>query len=314
MAFLIEDNNFTKDSYGVRATRLYYLSNTIDTYAAAVELTGSLLTWAQDASENFDAAVLKQGLEIGDKEEAFQTSQEAVSALAERYQILKDIIISRYPIDDNKLNVYGVDVPTPRTNPEIIRAAELLIGANAKYKAAGDTNVLPDGMIASFESLWTDAKEKSLQSALEREEAQKATEEVQNLFAEDSKKLRALYNWIISYWGKADTRLIPLGFVQQYPQSGSTNLPAVPMNLVYDEEEKTISWDAVPGATSYQVVHKTTGSADDFLEIYAGSDTTLLHADPPGNYTVMVRARNANGYGHFSPELLYTVDPTGPSD
>lgn len=34
MSYIIENNAFTKDSYGVRGTPFYFLSNSIDTYAA----------------------------------------------------------------------------------------------------------------------------------------------------------------------------------------------------------------------------------------------------------------------------------------
>jgi hypothetical protein len=126
MAYLIEDNAFSNDTYGQRATRLYYLSNSIDTYEAELSLEPTLLAWAQGAVAEFDAAQVAQSAEIGEMDEAYQTSQEADEALAERYQILKDLLIARYGALDDKLQVYGINSRTPRTHNELIDAAEYL--------------------------------------------------------------------------------------------------------------------------------------------------------------------------------------------
>ena len=39
MSYLIENNAFTNDSKGVRATRLYFLSHSIDNYAFKLRIT-----------------------------------------------------------------------------------------------------------------------------------------------------------------------------------------------------------------------------------------------------------------------------------
>ena len=38
MAYLIENNAFTNDVYGIRATRLYFLSNSIDDYQVEISV------------------------------------------------------------------------------------------------------------------------------------------------------------------------------------------------------------------------------------------------------------------------------------
>lgn len=90
-----------------------------------------------------------------------------------------------------------------------------------------------------------------------------------------------------------------------YTQSSPGSLSA-PGNLQYHAEIPSISWDAVTNATSYQVQLKPQGE-ETWTVIYSGSDTNLLHADAPGDYTVRVRARNDNGYGDWSLELNYTA-------
>lgn len=310
MAFLIENNAFTRDTYGVRSTRLQFLSSSIDTYAVELGITGDLLEWAQDAFENFELARTNQSVELGEKDEAFQTSQEADLALGERFQVLKDILISRYPVGDDLLKVYGIFQPSPVLHDETIHAAEDLISGHNKRKDEGDPNVLPDAMITNLQVLIDNSRSMYYQAGLERTQSQLATISLQTIFTNDSKKLRAVYNWVIATWSKSDPRLISLGFVQASDQTGGDTLPA-PFNLVYHPEIPSITWDPVEGATSYQVVLKPIGGLD-WLEIYNGVDTDLYHADPVGTYLVKARARNANGYGDWSAELQYTIEIQGP--
>ncbi len=83
-----------------------------------------------------------QTIELGEKDEAFQTSQESDATLSERYQILKDILISRYNNDNDILKIYGFIGQTPDTHDSIISAANDLIKCHNEHKAAGDTLVL----------------------------------------------------------------------------------------------------------------------------------------------------------------------------
>lgn len=86
---------------------------------------------------------------------------------------------------------------------------------------------------------------------------------------------------------------------------------AAPTNLRDDEERKTptsntLVWDAVEGATSYEIlvdgIVNTVGSAAEFV-----------HADQKYNstHTYQVRARNAEGYSEWSEEISATtaLDP-----
>jgi hypothetical protein len=85
-----------------------------------------------------------------------------------------------------------------------------------------------------------------------------------------------------------------------------------PINLAYNASVPEITWDVVENATSYEVVEKPTGPIEDWFVIYSGIDTILYHADPPGNWSVKIRARNANGFGDWSAVLDYVVS-FGPS-
>ena len=115
-------------------------------------------------------------------------------------------------------------------------------------------------------------------------------------------------------FGQKDGRITAIGMVNpDYSGSGSTPVPVppAPTNLVYHPEVPSITWNPVAGATSYEVQHKT-DAATEWNIIYTGTDTNLLHADPPGDYNVRMRARNAGGFGEFSSVLNYSVGPIQP--
>ena len=320
MPYLIDNNNFSNDSYGVRETRLYFIKNSIDTYSTELSIEDDLLTWATSAYDAFNTARIKQSAEIGEKYEAFQTSQKADIALAERYQILKDILISRYPDDDDKLKVYGITPNTPKTHAERIEAAENLIEGNSRELNTGygvhphftepiPTLALPSDMITNFTNLVNSAKETFFSAGVERRQSEEATAALNTIYDADSKKLRELYNWIIAHWGKYDPRLIDFGFVTANDNTGGTK-PPVPVNLSYNAAGHILKWDIVEVATSYQLVYRETGSDNEWVEIYSGDLSESNLTLEPANWTLKVRARNSNGYGDWSISLdLSIVEP-----
>ena len=306
MSYIIEDNNFTKDSRGVRATRLYFLSHSIDTYAATLSITGDMLTWAQGAVAAFDAAQDKQSAELGEKNEAFQTSQEADAELQERYQILKELLQARYGEADDKLQIYGITGPTPRARDDVIDKAEYLIEGNDRQTAAGDPLALPQTMIDNLQALVTDAKDKYYDAGIERREAEEATDEINDLYDADSVKLRSIYHWIVAFWGKKDPRLIDLGFVTA-KEHGGGQAPDAPQNLEYDSVAGRFSWIESEGATSYQLAYRETGSDDEWQVAYSGSDTSVVFNPSGGNWQFRVRARNEHGYGEWSNTITVEI-------
>ena len=319
MSFLIENNNFSNDSYNVRETRLYFVSNSIDAYSAELLISDNLLAWAQGAYEVFKTAKVNQSVVTGEKDEAFQSSQEADTALAERYQILKDILISRYTTEDDKLKVYGIFGPTPAGHAAMIFVSEVLVEGNNRFKIVSDPNVLPDTMINNLQLLIDNSKQKYYDAGLEREDATVATVNIHKIFNDDSKKLRELYNWVIAFWGKFDLRLIILGFVQAENNAGG-HVPVAPNNLAFDADNNLFTWENVLNASSYQLVYKATGTENDWEDIYSGDLTEFSFTPQSGDWSFKIRARNENGYGNWSlnldinitePEPIIINPPTG---
>ena len=301
MAYLIENNAFTNDVYGIRATRLYFLSNSIDDYQAELSVEAGILSWAQNAADEFDLAQVKQTAELGEKNEAFQTSQESDILLAERYQILKELLQARYENDNDKLQIYGIMGPTPRSHHEVIDTAEAVIEGHNRLEAESDPNVLPTAMIDNLQTLIDDAKDTYYSTGIERLEAEQSTDEIISLYNNDSKKLRVIYNWAVAFWGKYDPRLIALGFVPATRRTGGGTTPGIP-ELGYSTSG--FSWDEVEGATSYQLVYQALGDSE-WIELYSGAMPVSPIAFEPGegDWVAKLRARNTNGYGDWSEEL-----------
>lgn len=254
--------------------------------------------------------MITQSAEIGEKMEAFQASQQADAALGERYQILKDILMSRYQDDNESLKVYGITPVTPRTHSERIDASENLIEGNQRMTTLTDPLALPSAMITSLSDLVTEAKEKFYTAGIERRESEVATAALISLYDADSKKLRALYNWVIAHWGKYDPRLIDLGFVTANDNTGGTK-PPIPINLAYNSSSHLLTWDNVEEATSYQLVSKLTGSTNEWEELYTGDLPECVFTQASGDWSFKVRSRNSNGYGDWSTILDVNIH-TGP--
>ncbi len=299
MSYIIENNSFTIDTYGVRSTRLLMISNNIDDYEVELEIEADMLSWAQDTYQNWQDELADRSVERGQKLEAYQTRDEASEALYDKYVRAKELLISRYGEDDQNLATYGVDVPVPTRKPDIINKAYELIRGNEVQTAAGDPKALPAGMINNLKTLADDAADKQEIAKKEKSEMKEATQTLHNLYDTDSDRLSSLLNWVLMYWAKNDPRLELFGFVP-YTAHGGGQTPDAPQNLAYDMGSGQFSWDAVETATSYQLAYRATGSDDDWEEAYKGADTSVTFDPGNGDWEFRVRARNEHGYGDWS--------------
>lgn len=301
MAYLISDNNFANDTRGIRDTRLYFLSHSVDNYAAELEIVGATLDWARGASDVYNAAQVKRSVEVGEAAAAFQIADRAIDSLKARYQTLKDLLKRRFAGDEDALRIYGIVGATPVKRQKLIDQAEELIEGNERLRADGDVRALPESMESAFGSLVEDAKEKYYQAGLQRREAREAVAELNELFETDTAKLRALYRWVLTFWDARDPRVGDLGFARARRRGGGPTPPA-PKNLRFDSGVGRFDWDAVEKATSYQLVYRSAGGGD-WAIAYSGDETSAAFDPGSGAWDFKVRARNANGYGEFSEEI-----------
>jgi len=303
MSYFINDNNFARDNYPKRMTRLGLLSRAAPKYAVELSISGDMLTWAMNAHPIFMEQSSKDTITSGEKDVAYQTFQESFNILTKRYQILKDLLISRYADDESKLLIFGISGQTPRTIPEIIQSSEMLTGANTKLKDSGDTNVLPDSMILEFQNQIDDAKEKYFLAGMQRDEATQENKKLRELFDADTKRLKAIYSWIVTFWSKDENKLIEFGFDQVKPRSGRRG-PLAPTNIAFDSVTNFVRWDESENATSYQLVIADAESLKTrWQKYYSGEKNEVIIDSKFTRTKIKVRARSANGFGKWSEEI-----------
>lgn len=299
MAYVIENNSFSGDTYNVRSTRLNQLQGNIDTYSTELQIPADLLTWAQSSHDNWTAAWSESDIEQGEKKLAYQESSEAFADLSERYQTLKDLLIVRYGQENKAIALYGLQGQTPREIGQLEHSAQVMIDANTQQLAAGDTNALPQTMMDNLQTLVDTAETKHRAAKTEAMEADRETDTLVALYNTDANNLRLIYNWIVAFWGKKNPQLLALGFALP-KERGSNNRPAVPTGLAYDLATTTASWNAVADATSYQLAYRATDGEEEWQVAFEGQETSVAFNPGSGDWMFRVRARNVHGFGEFS--------------
>jgi hypothetical protein len=91
--------------------------------------------------------------------------------------------------------------------------------------------------------------------------------------------------------------------------SGSTPATTTLQPAVVSGSTVFLSWDPIPGATSYDIeaVFFNTGQR---ILFNVGTSSVSVPDVPPGNYGVRVRGRNPIGFGGFSNQILVDRVPT----
>lgn len=303
MAYFVNDNNFSRDNYTKRTVRLEYIAKPVAKYADELSISGDMLSWLMNAYTIFKEQSTKDRFANLDKERAFNEFQKSLDILTKRYQVLKNLLISRYASDESKLLIFGISGQTPRTIAEIIRSSEMLAAGNLKLKDSGDTNVLPDAMILEFQALIDDSKEKYLLAGIKREEATKENKKLRELYDADTKKLKAIYSWILTFWKNDDDRLMEFGFDKVKPKGGRRG-PLAPTNHSFDTSSNLLKWDESENATSYQVAIADAESLKTrWQKYYSGDQSEVVLSSKFAKTKVKIRARSANGFGKWGEEF-----------
>ncbi len=309
MSYIILDNSVWDDLYRVRTERLSALKNFIAAHAPALSLPAELLNWALAAYDIWYAALLKSKNEWAEKEGATLAIQLAETPARERVNIIKELLASRYADYPTVREDYDLDESIPRARRDMIIFGDSLIRMHDERKAEGDPLVLPDAMMDNFVALMDTLKAAIETSRAERRQAKDATRELHDLFDTDSKMLALLYDWAVAMWGADDPRMIEIGFVQRFPQSGGGggDVPAAPTGFDYMWLEPFLkfAWDALESVTSYQIAYSEDG--DTWEELHTGEEVGYEYEPPEGSRKYRVRARNANGYGDWSGIIEYEV-------
>lgn len=300
--YILNNNSFTMDTRGLRLTRLHHISNKIEEYAAELCLEQNVLDWAIDAYSNFHTSQINQSIEQGQKNELSKVSLEADNNLYERYIILKELVSSRYSNNKKALNEYGVDIATPASRRERYFKAKQLIDAHIKYVKQKDKNVLPQLMIDNLNNLLEESNEKHQIASSRKANSLDKTNITNELFNEDSIKIRNLYNWVVAFWGKRDSRLNMLGFIPSKSiQNIGENLSSI--TIQYNKNENLIFWNELKNIDHYQIAKKDNETITEWIEIGNPEKPVLKNNLPRGKHLLKLRVWTKNGYSDWSDQF-----------
>jgi len=260
---MIINNSISQDTIDERWQRVSLLSANIDTYAVELDVTGARLTWAQGAASAWETARATAHVESGEMNEAYQTYNQAFEAASKYYNKAKEFLIRTVVEisgpDDDILQEYRVDRPTPLEQKGLVSSIEDWKITHDRLKAAGDPRVVNDAIVANLMThrntivtLWHDAEQ-------ERQESTDAYKTLHALYDTDSRALGWLLGLCFLVWGDDDSRLRLLGFVPS-SEIWTKHKPHAPKNFIFDDVAKRFNWDAVEGVDSYEVDFRLTGA------------------------------------------------------
>jgi hypothetical protein len=103
--------------------------------------------------------------------------------------------------------------------------------------------------------------------------------------------------------GRSDIVGVTIGVGPGTTPGTTTLQPAV----INDGSNVFLSWDPIPGATSYEIEAFVFNTGQRLILPVGGMSSVVVPSVPAGNYAVRVRGRNAIGYGGFSNQILVNV-------
>ena len=305
---VIQNNNFSQDTYGNRAERLIAIQENFGSIQTELQAPANIATWADDCYDVYSATLATSELEANESEGATVVVAEKEAALDEVYQSVKNMGITIYKDSPKFIQDYGFEHQYPIRRDDKFARTDRVIQCYQRHVADGVTPLIPSVMIDRLEDARTDFYEAIGAQDKERSDARHAVANLSKRFEADSQKLNELKIWWFAMMGKKDGRIDLIGMVN--PQSGggggtpTPTLPA-PSYISYNSDTYYFTWGAVPNAESYEFQYREESNPT-WLSLNAGIATNFLHADPPGDYIARVRAISGTTMGEWSSELSYS--------
>ena len=308
-------NAFNHDFLALRTARLLALKTFIIAWRDILFIPDNIVNWALAAYDAWVAALGKSQVEMGEAEVAYQAMHDADKPTFEYYAKCKALLLDTYGLDNQKLEIYGATGQFPKDRKRRMKAVADLLDGHARLVATGDPDVLPDAFINTLQGYYDASNDAFANFVLkEKPEAMTAVDEQDSLFNADTEMLRVLYSWALMTWNRYEPNLVQLGFAPRTGQQpGGGDVPAAPEDFDYMWLEPALQfgWHAVEGATSYQIAFSEDGGAV-WEELYTGADTNYEYEPPVGMRQYRIRARNADGYGDWSAEIVFEVEGAPP--
>ncbi len=314
---MIKNNSISADTQGERIERLTLLSANIADFAVEIGVSGTRLTKAESAADDYLAAIADAGVQAGQTDEAFEEFRKAEDDCAKFYTKAKEhllAIIWEREKPDEFIEAYGLRGESPFRYPGLLAKISTWKSNHDLLVAALDERVLSAAAMANLLALRDTMVDLRTAAYKEKREADDAYDALHDLFKEHTKLMSFVYTAAILTWGDEDPRLNLLGFLpaSEVWTPGGGGEPSgeigVPANLAYSFNGANVRlvWDAVAGADGYWLSH--TMFPPLFLKIYEGADTFFEHIAPDnGTHYYNVRAKVGDEYGAYCEAISVEV-------
>ena len=303
---IVVDNNFKRDTYGIRAERLNAIQGNLASFQPVINAQPPIVTWSTDCYDVFTQMVAVAGVEMNESEGASLNVQMKSEIMEEEYQNAKILANSIYRDEPVRLKEFGFDSAFPdHRNDKIARVKKVLETAERH-----DANSIPTLLPATIITRLTNAKlayEAALQvQDKERSDAKYAVSELSKQFEKDTKILQDLRSWTYAMIGKQDPRMGLIGMVNPGTGGNSGPVPAAPTNLSVDIATMVFSWDPILEGDVSSYILQSSIAGIEWQTIYSGTDNFVTYV-PPEAGLKMYRAlgRNQNGIGVASSVIYY---------
>ena len=206
---ILKNNDCGNDNDAARSDRLLLMQTNIDLHSVTLGLSPLLVNWARTCNDGWVAVCANAAMENGQTDEAYQEYQKKFNECRDYYQDVKDVlmaIIHDLENPDEAEEAYCICGRTPRTRHKLFASIEQWGNQHAVFVGEADLRVVPDALVTNMAALWTVA-------STEKREASTAYRIKQELFAEDTDRLRVIYNIAKLIWHDDYENLRDLGFV-----------------------------------------------------------------------------------------------------
>jgi len=305
----LKNNNFSNDDPETRRTRLQSLQSGIDDNAGVLGVTGDLLAWAQHCVEEWNDIYMDAKFSRIYSSIAFKDCRRKQVELTGLYQKAKDLLkalIAESENPDEVMRAYSIDGWTPRSREGIETAVDDLIRQNAVYSAEGVDWVLPDHILAEIQSLRDEMSALHTDAVTKRDRAKTALKTRNKRFAEDTKRLKVIFQMAVLVWGFNNNDLSRIGMVRK-SSIWTKRRPPTPENFVYDSDSGIFRWDAIEDVTAYEAHYREADEKGHWTAFYEGEENSCSPPDSlRGVFEFRVRAIAENKESHWSRVLEIT--------
>ncbi len=301
--FQVFHNNFGLDTYFERSDRLRVIAQFSNASIAALSPPQDLADWMIAANDEFNGCrPYSRGNAKSPRHKKYRQPF-TIAGISAAYQPHKRLIQSEYAGLPELLCEFDVHLPFPTRKAAALERVRRTIETLERHAAEHpEAPAMPATTLPALRAIVEQNEEyhgNNGEAELERRR-RAATFKVN--WERDTNNLRRLY----SLWKAVQPEgmlVHSIGFREE--RHRRAGMPPVPENVRV--EGGILKWDAAERATSYQVSVRRLGvpgrRADKkFTEHYGGESTEC--PAPPAPCIVKVRARNANGFGKYSEDVV----------